>query len=225
MYSCFTPLQSSQRGGGTHSKSFATASAGLYSAAMPFTLVQILYWTALSVWFGGVLFVALSPPIVLRVVRESNPILPNVLSANLDGQHGTLLGSLIVSSLATYVLRIELVAAIVMLIGIVGQWVLIAPSGSAVFPPLIRAALYIAAVVLLVYQWRVVWPRMLKSRQEYIDHADEPDIANPALDQLDRHQAESTWVLLAMTGLLLLLILMSAAIRTPTSPDFTSPIG
>lgn len=191
---------------------------------MPFILVQILYWTALSVWFGGVLFVALSPPIILRAVRQSNPILPNVLSANLEGQHGTLLGSLIISGLATYVLRIELIAAIAMLGAIVGQWIILSPGGTAIFPPLIRAALYLGAVGLLIYQWRVVWPRMLAFRQEYIDHADEPDRANPALDELNRYQAEGSRVLFILTGVLLLLILMSAAIMPPASPAFIRPL-
>ena len=39
-------------------------------------LVQIVYWLALSTWFGGVLFVALSAPVVFNTVRENNPILP-----------------------------------------------------------------------------------------------------------------------------------------------------
>ena len=40
-------------------------------------------------------------------------------------------------------------------------------------------------------------------RQEYIDHADEPEKANPALDELNKYQAESTRVLFILTGTLL----------------------
>ena len=65
-----------------------------------FDLVQILYWLGLSTWFGGVLFIAIAAPIVVRAVRESNPVMTSVLSVNLEGQHGTLLaGSIIGISL------------------------------------------------------------------------------------------------------------------------------
>jgi hypothetical protein len=73
--------------------------------AMGLHLVQILYWLALSTWFGGVLFVALSAPVIFRTVREQNPLLPTVLSVNLEGQHGTLLAGSIVGNLLTMLLR------------------------------------------------------------------------------------------------------------------------
>ena len=40
-----------------------------------------------------------------RTVRESNPLLPLVLSVNLDGQHGTLLAGSIVSNLLGPVIK------------------------------------------------------------------------------------------------------------------------
>ena len=55
--------------------------------------------------------------------------------------------------------------------------------------------LYLAAVGMLLYDWRIVWPTMWRYRQEYIDHADEPEIANAALDQLNRYQSESATIL------------------------------
>ena len=57
-------------------------------------------------------------------------------------------------------------------------------------PPILRTALYVSAVALLVYHWRVLWPRMWKFRQEYINHADEPDVANPALDRVRQYVDE-----------------------------------
>lgn len=190
---------------------------------MAFTLVQIIYWTALAVWFGVVLFIAISPMIILKTVRESNPILPHVLSANLEGQHGTLLGSLIVGDLANYFVRIELSAAAALVVGLVGQWILLEPTGPALIPPLLRAALYLVAVALLIYKWRVIWPKMLAHRQEYVEHADEPEKANPALDELNKYQAESSRVLFMLTGALLLLIVLSAEIR-PSGPRFSAPL-
>ena len=56
----------------------------------------------MATWFGGVLFVAVAAPIIFRTVRESNPVLPTVLSVNLENQHGTLLaGSIVGNLLAT----------------------------------------------------------------------------------------------------------------------------
>ncbi len=76
---------------------------------MAFQVVQLIYWLALSTWFGSVLFVLLSAPVVFRTVRENNPILSHVLSVNMEGQHGTLLAGAIVTDLIRRLLRIEVV--------------------------------------------------------------------------------------------------------------------
>ena len=178
-----------------------------------FQFVQIAYWLALATWFGAVLFVALAPPIIQRTVRSSNPILPGVLSVNLEGQHGTLLAGTIVGNLLGPLVRLEIVCAVVLLFAIVAQWFLIDLNGTKVVMPILRSAMFVAAVVFLVYDWRVIWPKMWKYRQEYIDHADEPDVANPALDQLDHYQGESLRILMIITSLLLGIILFSANIR------------
>jgi hypothetical protein len=180
---------------------------------MLFEFVQIAYWLALSTWFGAVLFVALAPPIIQRTVRESNPILPNVLSVNLEGQHGTLLAGMIMQNLFSSLVWIELACGGVLLIATIAHFFLIDISGGAVARPILRSALLIAAIVLMVYDWRVVWPKILKYRQEYIDHADEPDVANPALDQFDKYQGESLRVLMIILCLLLGMILFSGDIR------------
>ena len=62
-------------------------------------IVQIFYWLSLSTWFGGVLFVAIMAQLIVRAVQEDNPILTSVLSVNLEGQHGTLLGGSIVGKI------------------------------------------------------------------------------------------------------------------------------
>ena len=180
---------------------------------MLFQFVQIAYWLALATWFGAVLFVALAPPVILRTMNETKPVLPHVLSVNLEGQHGTLLAGTIVGNLLGPLVRLEIVCAIVLLFAIVAQWFLINVSGTNVVQPILRSALYLAAVVLFVYDWRVVWPKTWHYRQEYIDHADDPDVANPALDQFDHYQAESMRTLMIITCLLLGIILFSANIQ------------
>jgi hypothetical protein len=178
-----------------------------------FDLIQILYWLALSTWFGGVLFIAVSAPIIMRAMREEKPILPGVLSVNLEGQHGTLLGGSVIGRIMEVLFRVELACAAVMLVTLIAQWIVLRPSGGYLVTPILRAAVYLGALALLIYHWRVLWPRMWKVRQEYIDNADNPDVANPALEQLDRLQAESASVLFFLVTLLLGLIVFSANIR------------
>ena len=48
-------------------------------------------------------------------------------------------------------------------------------------------------------------------RKQYIDHADEPEIANPAKDQFDRYHGESVTALTTLLFLLLGLVLLSAS--------------
>ena len=67
----------------------------------------------------------------------------------------------------------------------------------------VRAAMYLAAVVLVLYDWRGVWPKIARYRQEYIDHADEPEVANPAREQFDRYHRESVLLLMVILALLL----------------------
>ena len=179
---------------------------------MPFPLfdfVQIVYWLALSTWFGGVLFIAVSAPIIFRTIRESDPTLPTVLSVNLEGQHSTLLGGTIVSNLIGMLLRVELACAAILAIAIAVQWGMHVQDWPAM---LIRTVLLAAAVILVIYDWRVVWPRIKHHRQEYIDHADEPEIANPARIQFDRFQRESVLMLMIVVTLLLGIIVFSTTI-------------
>lgn len=174
-----------------------------------FELVQIVYWVALATWFGGVLFVAVSAPVIFRTVREANPLLPTVLSVNLEGQHSTLLAGSIVANLIAMLRRFELgcagAIAITMAVQLARGW----QDWAAGVP---RATMYVAAVVLVIYDWRVVWPKIEKYRQQYIDHADEPEVANPARDQFDRYHRESVLVLTAICALLLGIIVFSSNI-------------
>jgi hypothetical protein len=171
-----------------------------------FEFVQIFYWLALSTWFGSVLFVAIAAPIILRSVREANPLLPTVLSVNLEGQHSTLLGGTIVANLLKALTRVELICAAVILVTMAVQLGKQWQDWSAAIP---RAVMFLIAAMLVVYNWRFVWPQIERHRQEYIDHADEPDVANPARDQFDRYQRESELLLKIVLALLLGVIAFS----------------
>jgi hypothetical protein len=178
-----------------------------------YILVQIFFWMALATWFGAVLFVAVAPQIIQKTVRENNPVLPSVLSVNLEGQHGTLLAGSIVAALMAPLQKLELVCSGLLLLALIGQWLILAPSmGSDLLLAILRTAMYLSATVLLIYDWRVVWPRSLKFRQEYLDHADEPEVANPALDHLEKSEGESAMILQFIMAMLIGMILFSASI-------------
>ena len=190
-------------------------------AMSPFAIIQIIYWLSLSTWFGGVLFVALAAQIIFRVVREQKPLLPMVLSVNLENQHADLLAGTIVASLLEVLGRIELACAGGMLIGLTGQWVLVLHGvPESLVLVILRTALWLMATWLVIYNWRVIWPHITRYRQEYIDHADEPEVANPAKEQFDKYHRESINVLTIVLLLLLGLVLFSGNVSTAATFTF-----
>src|SRR4051794_3432866 len=141
-----------------------------------FQVIQIAYWLSLATWFGGVLFIAIATPIIFRTVADADPTLPKVLSVNLEGQHSTLLAGTIVANVISYLIRVELLCAAVMALAMVGQLFFVSLDTQSLFAPILRGALFIGAAVLVIYDWKVLWPKVMQSRQHYIDHADEPEI-------------------------------------------------
>jgi hypothetical protein len=174
--------------------------------------VQVLYWLALSTWFGGALFIAVAAEVIFRTVKEHNPILPQVLSVNLEGQHGNLLAGTIVGHLISASRRIESACAAVLLVTMSGQWFLLdlqdPTTRTSMF---VRSALYIAASGVLLFDGWFLWPRIWKFRQAFIDNADDPEKANPAHEQFDRYQRESELLLLVLVFLLLGIVLFSGS--------------
>jgi hypothetical protein len=194
------------------------------SRADLFQLVQIVYWLALATWFGGVLFVAIAAPVVFRTVRENNPVLPHVLSVNLEGQHGTLLAGSIVGSLIARLARLQLACGGVLVLALVAHLFVANVEGANGTAAIIRTALLLAAAAVALYDGWLVWPQLWRHRQEFIDHADEPELANPAKDGFDRGQRRSVTLLMAVLFLLLGVILFSGNItprRTavPLAPE------
>lgn len=200
------------------------------SRADLFQLVQIVYWLALATWFGGVLFVAMAAPVVFRTVRDNNPVLPHVLSVNLEGQHGTLLAGSIVGNLLARLARVQLACAGALLLALVSHFFLADLTGPNQTAAIIRTALFFAAAGLALYDGWVLWPHVWRHRQEFIDHADEPEVANPARDEFDRAQRRSVALLMGVLFLLLGVILFSgnvaarkSAVPLPQVPSAGAP--
>ena len=179
---------------------------------MAFQLIQILFWLALAGGFGCVLFIAVAAPVIFRTVREANPVLPSVLSVNMEGQHGTLLAGTIVFNLLRRLRLVQIAAAGIVLVSIIAQVFLIDLSGTNGTAALVRGGLFFAAVGVLLFDWRVVAPRIEAFRQEYLENADEPEIANPAREKFNVEHARSVTALQVLLFCLLGMILFSASV-------------
>jgi hypothetical protein len=157
-----------------------------------------------------VLFIAVTWPIILSTVREANPILPTVLSVNLEGQHGSLLAGTIIANIIARLTLYQLICAAALLITIAIQLGAHWQDYSAGVPRLI---LYFAAVGLLVYDWRFIEPKIRQYRKDYLDHADEPEAANAARQEFDRYHRQSVQIMLLLLGALLGVIVFSTTIN------------
>lgn len=180
---------------------------------MLFLVVQTVYWLALSTWFGGAMFIGVAWQVINRTVRQNNPLLPHVLSVNLEGQHSTLLAGAIVGNLISMLTTIGVVCAAFLLVTISAQWFLIDLSDSwNKTSAFVRTILFLGATGIVVYHWRVLWPRIVATRQSFIDNADDPDKANPVSERLDRLQRDSEILLMLLVFLLLGMVLLSGGV-------------
>ncbi len=186
-----------------------------------FQFIQIIYWLAVSTWFGSVIFIALAAPIIFRTVRESNPIMTDVLSVNLQGQHATLLAGSIVGNLLARLSVIQLGCAGIILITTVLRFFTADMARMNWLVAILRLGLCVAAAGVVAYDRFIIGRRITKSRSEYIEHADEPEVANPAKDRFDADHRRSMTLMMVTLGLLLLLIMYSANIQ----PAAKSPTG
>ena len=72
-----------------------------------------------------------------------------------------------------------------------------------------------------LYDWKVISPRLASNRRRFIDNADNPDIANPALEQYDHDQREAAFLLYLQVAMLLGAILFSVDLAN-TVRQFTA---
>ena len=175
-------------------------------------LIDAIYWLTLATWFGAVLFKAIAPPVVFRSIRQADPTLPRVLSVNLNHQHSTLLAGDVVCDLVRTLARIESACAFIFLPSLLAKWFTIDLSNDRLFVPVLVSALYLVAGCFHLYGLRSVWPRVIMHRDRYIEHADEPDVANAELDLFDRYSIEAYNVTRNLLFILIGMILLSSAL-------------
>src|SRR5688500_14105663 len=127
-----------------------------------FLLVQTFFWLAISTWFGGALFIALAAPVIMRVTRGAEPLLPTVLSVNLDNQHGSLLAGEIVGSILKKMASVQLGCAIILFLMLLLQWLVMDLSVRNKIHAVIRSTLFVGATGLFIYDRWVIWPKVWK---------------------------------------------------------------
>ena len=186
--------------------------------AQLFQFNQFFYWLALSAWLGGTAFIMIIVPVVFRTVREYDPTLPTVLSVNLDGAHASLLATTIVVNLFAMLVRVELAAAAIMLATLAGQWAWLGTAQVSL--SIIRTLLFCGAVAVLLYEWRVVLPRVQQYRKEYIDKADEPEPALAARQQFEANYRENITLLIIRLVFILALVPLSTLVSISTPITF-----
>ncbi|MGA2582517.1 MAG: hypothetical protein ABSG31_04495 [Tepidisphaeraceae bacterium] len=183
---------------------------------MLFQFVQVIYWLALASWFGGALFIAGAAREVFRTLRDENPVLPHVLSVNLEGKHSILLGGSVVANIVAMLWRWGTLCAALLVGTVTAQWfILDTTRNSERASLLIRSFLLLGAIVVSTYDRFSIWPKAWKYRKEFVENADEPDKANPALDRFERYQRESFLLLNVVVFLLLGMVLFSGGISPP----------
>lgn len=190
---------------------------------LSFPIIQSVYWLALATSFGSVLFAAMSAPVIFRTIRNADPIIPSVLSVNMEGQHGMLLAGSLMMQLLANLWRLLAVCGLVIVVCLATQFFMIDLRGVNFAALIIRCVLLLISAAVILYDWQVIWPKVLKYRQTYLDHADEPEIANPAKDEFDKAHHTSVSLLMILTGTLLGLVVFSSTITPrPIETPLTS---
>ncbi len=183
-------------------------------------LVLACFWIALSVWLGGVLFIAMATPIIHMTCSEADPTIANIRSVNLEEQHGTLLAGTIMGRLLKQLGTVQLICAGICLISLMA----LAAAGNLNdrVTDALRALLLLAATGLALWERFTLSPRLMAARDEFVLYADEPELANPAKDRMDRLQEGSARLLMISAALLVGAVVFSSTGRTVTAFNITT---
>ena len=118
-----------------------------------------------------------------------------------------------VTGLLQRLLRVEVVCGAMLLVTLVIQPFVIDLAAAGGSSAAVRAILFLTAAGVAFYDWQYVWPKVTASRAEYVDHADEPEVANPALDRFNAAQRLNLNLTAIVASLLLGMVLFSVSIN------------
>ncbi|HEY1686409.1 MAG TPA: hypothetical protein VGG19_16715 [Tepidisphaeraceae bacterium] len=189
---------------------------------MAFQIIQIIYWLTLSTWFGGVLFFFILAPVIFKTIREANPVLPGVLSVNLESAHANLLAESILGNALALLGYVQIGAGIVLILIGIAQFFVIDLSDRNLLGAILRISLIVAATAIAAVDRFIFRPRLFRFRNEYVEHADDPDLAKTARENFDREYNRSEMTLRIIWVILLAVVLYSANIF-PASVSLSRP--
>lgn len=193
--------------------------------SLAYQAVQILYWLVLSVWLGSMLFLAAGAPAVFRAIKNLDARSGKHSDPAFDEEQTTIVAGGVMGSLLNRLTQIQLICATAMLPLMVGQVLLIDLTSTNRTAAIVRAALWLAAVLIVLYQWRIHHPRTWALRQQYLDNPDDPEVSGRAREQFDREQRRAEQLFQITVFILIGLVVLSANIQPrPRTTAFT-PVG
>jgi len=189
--------------------------------------VQIFYWLVLCIWLGGMIFLAIAAPVIFRVVRRLDVRSGKHTDPNLIDEQTTVVAGEIVGTLLARMGQVQMLCASAMLPLMLAQLFLIDLSGTNFIAAMLRFGLYVVALALLLYEWRLHYPRTWELRRRLLADAGEPDKANPLREAFEREHRRSEQLFLAMICVVVGMVMLSANIlprtTTPASAAMVVP--
>ncbi len=181
--------------------------------SLAYQAVQILYWLALSVWLGSMVFLAAGAPAIFRAVRSLDARSGKHPDPALDDEQTTIVAGGVMGFLLGRLMQIQLICAAAILPLMAGQLLLIDLAATNRTAAIIRAALWLLAVCIFLYEWRIHHPRTWSLRQQYLDNADDPEVSGQARERFHREQRRSELLFQITVFLLIGLVVLSANIQ------------
>ncbi len=127
-------------------------------------------------------------------------------------------------SLLNRLTQIQLICASAMLPLMLGQILLIDLTSTNRTAAMVRAVLWLFAVIILIYEWRIHHPRTWALRQKYLDNADDPEVSAQAREQFDREQRHGEQLFQITVFILIGLVVLSANIQPRPRVSAASPV-
>lgn len=185
--------------------------------------VQIFYWLFLSLWLGGMVFLAFSAPVIFRVVRRLEVRSGVYTDPNLIDEQTEVVAGEIVGTLLARVGQVQMICVTALLPLMAVQLMLIDLTGSNLGAAAVRLLLWLVALVVLIYEWRVHYPRTWALRKEFLAEAGNPEKADLSRSAFEREHRRSEQLFLVMVCIVVGLVMLSANITPRLTQSMPPP--
>jgi len=180
--------------------------------SMAYQAVQIFYWLVLSVWLGGLVFLAIAAPVIFRTIRRLDVRSGRHSDPSLDEEHTSIVAGEIVGMLLARLAQMQAICAGLLLVLMIAQVLLIDLTGPNLTAMMVRVAIWAALVAVLLYEWRIHYPRTWRLRERFLEETADPEAANAAREAFDREHRRSEQLFMLIIFLLIGMVMLSANI-------------